>query len=38
VPISIPRVFVRIGEHWSWRYELPAAFSRLAALPQPLRT
>jgi Transposase DDE domain group 1 len=32
------RVFVRIAEHWPWRYELAAAFARLAALPQPLRT
>jgi hypothetical protein len=32
------RVFVRIAEHWPWRHELAAAFARLAALPQPLRT
>jgi hypothetical protein len=32
------RVFVRIAEHWPWRFELAAAFARLAALPQPLRT
>jgi Transposase DDE domain group 1 len=32
------RLFVRIAEHWPWRYELAAAFARLAALPQPLRT
>jgi hypothetical protein len=31
------RVSVRIAEHWPWRHELAAAFSRLAALPQPLR-
>jgi hypothetical protein len=32
------RLFVRITEHWPWRHELAAAFARLAALPQPLRT
>jgi hypothetical protein len=32
------RLFVRIAEHWPWRFELAAAFARLAALPQPLRT
>ncbi|MGH3838366.1 MAG: IS1380 family transposase [Acidimicrobiales bacterium] len=32
------RLFVRIAEHWPWRHELAAAFARLAALPQPLRT
>ena len=32
------RVFVRVAEHWPWRFELAAAFARLAALPQPLRT
>jgi hypothetical protein len=32
------RIFVRIAEHWPWRHELAAAFARLAALPQPLRT
>ena len=32
------RVFVRIAEHWPWRYELAAAFSRLVALPKALRT
>jgi len=32
------RLFVRLAEHWPWRFELAAAFARLAALPQPLRT
>jgi hypothetical protein len=32
------RVFVRVAEHWPWRSELAAAFARLAALAQPLRT
>jgi hypothetical protein len=32
------KLFVRIAEHWPWRHELAAAFARLTALPQPLRT
>jgi hypothetical protein len=30
------RLWVRIAEHWPWRFELAAAFARLAALPQLL--
>jgi hypothetical protein len=32
------KLFVRIAEHWPWRFELAAAFARLANLPQPLHT
>jgi hypothetical protein len=32
------RIYVRIAEHWPWRFELATAFARLAALLQPLRT
>jgi hypothetical protein len=32
------RLYLRLAEHWPWRHQLAAAFARLAALPQPLRT
>jgi hypothetical protein len=32
------RLWLRIAEHWPWRLELAAAFTRLGTLWQPLRT
>jgi hypothetical protein len=31
------RTWLRLPEHWPWRHALAAAFTRLAALPRPLR-
>jgi hypothetical protein len=32
------RLWLRIAEHWPWRFELAAAFARLATLRRPIRT
>jgi hypothetical protein len=28
---------MRVSQSWPWRHELLAAFTRLAALPRPMR-